>query len=105
MARPSTKTPDEKLRIVLAVLKGELSAAEAGRRHGVSEQTISNWRRAFLDAGRAGLATNKDRRHNSREAALEAEIEDLKAALGEAHVQLRVWKRSADLLPPSRTSR
>lgn len=66
MAKPSAKTPDEKLRIVLAVLEGELSAAEAGRRHGVSEQTISNWRRAFLDAGRAGLVSGEDRRHSGR---------------------------------------
>ena len=34
-----------------------------------------------------------------------AELEEVKAALGEAHVELRVWKRSADLLPPSRTSK
>jgi transposase len=53
MARPSTKTPEEKLRVVLAVLRGELSAADAGRRNGVAEQTIHNWKKAFLDAGRA----------------------------------------------------
>ena len=34
-----------------------------------------------------------------------AENEELKAALGEAHVQLRVWKKGAEYLPPSRTSR
>jgi transposase len=35
-----------------------------------------------------------------------AEIEELKAALGEAHVQLRVWKKSAEgRLGPSATSR
>jgi len=34
------------------------------------------------------------------------EVEELKAALGEAHVELRVWKRSAEhRLGPSRTSR
>jgi transposase len=42
---------------------------------------------------------------NSRERALLAELEEVKAALGEAHVELRVWKRSAELFPPSRTSR
>ena len=32
MARPPMKSADEKLRIVLAVLKGELSASDAARR-------------------------------------------------------------------------
>jgi transposase len=37
---------------------------------------------------------------------LEAEIEELKAALGEAHVELRVWKKSAEYrLGPTRSSR
>jgi hypothetical protein len=31
MARPLTKTTDQKLRIVMAVLRGERSAAEAAR--------------------------------------------------------------------------
>ncbi|WP_370270603.1 hypothetical protein [Streptomyces sp. V4I8] len=46
------------------------------------------------------------RRVSGREERLEAEIEELKTALGEAHVELRVWKKSAeDRLAPSRTSR
>ena len=104
MARPSKKTPEQKLQIVLAVLRGEVTAVEAGRRNGVSEQAVHNWKRTFLEAGREGLEKGA-RRASSRELELEAENEELKAALGEAHVQLRVWKRGADSLPPSRTSR
>ena len=37
MARPSKKTPEQKLAIVLAVLKGDASVAEIARRSGVSE--------------------------------------------------------------------
>ncbi len=59
MARPSKKTPEEKMRVVLSVLRGEATAAEAGRKAGVSEQTVSNWKRAFLDSGRAGLETGR----------------------------------------------
>ncbi len=86
------------------MLRGELTAAEAARRGGVSEQTVHNWKRAFLEAGREGLAQGR-RRRSSRELELEAECEELKAALGEAHVQLRVWKKGAEYLPASRTSR
>ncbi len=31
MARPSKKTPEQKLHVVMPVLRGEASAAEAGR--------------------------------------------------------------------------
>lgn len=104
MARPSKKTTDQKLRIVMSVLRGEHSAVEAARRNGVSEQSVHNWKKQFLDAGRHGLEKGVGRR-SSRELELEAENEELKAALGEAHVQLRVWKKGAEYLPPSRTSR
>ena len=48
MAKASNKSPEEKLRAVLSVLRGELSAAAAGRRAGVSEQTVHNWEEAVL---------------------------------------------------------
>ena len=47
MAKASKKSPEEKLRVVLSVLRGELSAAAAVRRAGVSEQTVHNWRFGF----------------------------------------------------------
>lgn len=105
MARPSKKSAEEKMRVVLSVLRGEVTVAAAGRKAGVSEQTVSNWKRAFLESGRAGLVDGARTRRTSRELELEAENEELKAALGEAHVQLRVWQKGAEYLPPSRTSR
>ena len=45
------------------------------------------------------------RRRSAREGELEVENEELKAALGEAHVQLRVWRKGAEYLPPLGTSR
>lgn len=51
-----------------------------------------------LAAGRAGPST--------REQQLEAEVAELTQALGEAAVEIRVWKKSAEgRLGPSRTSR
>ena len=81
MAKASKKSPEEKLRVVLSVLRGELSVAAAGRRAGVSEQTVHNWKKAFLKGGRDRLALGA-RRRSGREAELEAECEELKAALG-----------------------
>ena len=53
MARPSKKSPDEKMRVVLSVLRGEVTVAEAGRKAGVSEQTVSNSRVPRVRSGRS----------------------------------------------------
>lgn len=105
MARPAAVAAEEKVRIVLSVLAGEVTVAEAARRAKVSEQSVGNWKRQFLEAGRTGLATGKSG-PSTREQQLQTEIEDLTQALGEAHLQARVWKKSAEgRLGPSRTSR
>lgn len=65
---------------------------------------MGTWTRQFLEAGKAGLTTAAAKT-TSREAQLERENDELKAALGEATVELRVWKKSAEHLPPSRISR
>lgn len=92
MSRPPARSPEDKERIVLAILRDELSVAEAARREGVSATSLSKWRDQFLEGGRTALATPA-RGPSSREAQLEAEIEQLNAALGEAHMELRVWKK------------
>lgn len=96
---------EKKIRIVLSVLQGEVSVAEAARREKVSEQAIGNWKRQFLEAGRAGITAGRSG-PTSREEQLEAEVADLTQALGEAAVEIRVWKKSAEgRLGPSRTLR
>ena len=47
-----------------------------------------------MDAGRDRLVRGS-RRRSSRELELMAENEELKAALGEAYLQLRVWSKRA----------
>jgi transposase-like protein len=55
MPRPRMHSLDLKLKVVLSVLSGESSQAEAARRHGVSETSIGKWREQFIKAGREGL--------------------------------------------------
>ncbi len=105
MSRPPTIPAEKKIRIVLSVLQGEVSVAEAARREKVSEQAIGNWKRQFLEAGKTSLVAGKTG-PSSREEQLQAEVAELTQALGEAAVQIRVWKKSAEgRLGPSRTSR
>lgn len=89
----------------MSVLAGEVTVAEAARRAKVSEQSVGNWKRQFLEAGKTGLVAGKSG-PSTREQQLEAEVAELTQALGEAHLEARVWKKSAEgRLGPSRTSR
>lgn len=101
---------EQKLKVVLSVLAGEMSMSEAARRNGVATATVAKWRDRFVEAGRAGLEeglsgpgggmTDAERR-------LRAEAEQLKLALAEATVQLRIWQKGAEAVDqvPSKTSR
>lgn len=96
---------EKKARIVLSVLAGEVTIVQAARKEKVSEQSISRWKAEFLEAGKTALASGKSG-PSTREEQLEAEVADLTQALGEAAVEIRVWKKSAEgRLGPSRTSR
>lgn len=105
MGRPPVIPAERKTRIVLSVLAGEVSIADAARKEKVSEQSIGRWKADFLEAGKTALAAGRSG-PSTREEQLEAEVADLTQALGEAAVELRVWKKSAESrLGPSRTSR
>jgi transposase len=105
MARPPVVPSETKVRIVLSVLAGEVSMAEAARREKVCETSIGKWKAEFLEAGKTALTAGRSG-PTSRESQLEAEVDDLTRALGEAAVELRVWKKSAEgRLGPWRTSR
>ena len=105
MGRPPSIPAEKKTRIVLSVLAGEMSIAEAARKEKVSGQSIGRWKAEFLEAGKTALVAGRSG-PSSREEQLEAEVAELTQALGEAHLEARVWKKSAEgRLGPSRTSR
>jgi transposase len=55
----------------------------------VSETRVGKWKRQFLEAGAVGVEAGGKAGPNATERALLDEVEDLKGALGEAHVELR----------------
>jgi transposase len=105
VGKPSNKSAEEKARVVIAVLRGELAAVEAARLNGVSEQSIHNWKAVFLEGGRARLGERATPRPSNREAVLEAKVAELTAAIAEADVQLRTLRQGVQTLPPTQTSR
>lgn len=101
MGKPAKHSVDFKARVVLSVLRGEITGAEAARRHGVSETSICKWKEQFIAAGRAGLQRSGGAPLSSEQTRLAAQVEDLTHALGEAHVELRLLKREGAGLPPT----
>ncbi|MGW1378239.1 transposase [Streptomyces sp. NPDC002446] len=105
MGRPPILPTDQKFALVLRVVTGELTAAEAAREAGVSEQSVSNWRRQFIEGGRDGLAGGggRDAEVASLIADLTQENANLKATIGELYIELRKYSRSlAGRSPASR---
>jgi transposase len=101
LPRPPVHPIETKLKIVLSVLSRELTAAEAARRHGISETSIGKWKDQFLAGGRTGLEHGAQRGPSGRERQLEAQLDEVTRALGEAHVELRVLKRGGPAGCPS----
>ncbi len=102
---------EEKTRLVLAVLANEMTCAEAARRCGVSGVTMTKWKHQFLAAGAERLeevpSGPAGAKGNAEQRRLRLENEQLKLALAEATVQLRIWQRGAALADriPSQTSK
>lgn len=106
MGRRPFKSADEKLQIVLSVLRGEATQVELGRRLELSQTTISKWQKQFLEGARESLARGDNPRspNSKREDELAAQVEELTAALGEAYIELRLWRKKGALYPASRSS-
>lgn len=106
MGRKPFRTPDEKLQIVLSVLKGETTQTDVARRLGMSQTTIAKWQKHFLDGARESLARgdNVKTEATKREEELTDQVEDLTSALGEAYAELRVWRKKGALYPRSPSS-
>ena len=107
MGRKPFKSPEEKLQVVLSVLRGEVTQVEAARRLQMSQTTIAKWQKQFLDGAHESLARGENAAGppSRREEELQGQVDDLTQALGEAYVELRVWRKGGALYPPSRPSR
>lgn len=80
-------TPQQKLELVMASLRGDRSVAEICREHEISETLLRRWRDQVLDAGAERLAGPQER---SAQAELRKKIRELERALGRKTYELEV---------------
>jgi transposase len=86
---------EEKIRIVLDGLRGEMSIAELCRREGIAESVYYKWSKDFLEAGKQRLAGDTARAANADEVKdLRREARDLKEVVAEQTLELRLLKKS-----------
>jgi transposase len=55
MSRPPVFSAEDKIRIVLSVLAGEMTIAEAARRNKLSKTSIGKWNQQFLASTAAAV--------------------------------------------------
>jgi transposase len=86
---------EEKIRIVLEGLRGEISIAELCRKEGIAQSMYYGWSKEFLEAGKRRLAGDTAREATSDEVkTLRADARQLKEALAEATLENRLLKKS-----------
>ncbi|MBT2386682.1 helix-turn-helix domain-containing protein [Streptomyces sp. ISL-11] len=95
--RPHSLPTEEKVKIVLSVLSGEESVQQAALRSHVSEQSVWNWRRRFIEAGHMGLCGEVVQKKPEDDAEEQHQLIELKIALGEIYLELfRLRSQSTD---------
>jgi len=80
---------------VLSLLRGDATAAELCRRHGMSEGTLSKWRERFLGTGEAALVGGRTK--DNATSLLEQENQALKDALAESVLRHELPKKTRRL--------
>jgi len=86
---------EEKIRIVLEGLKGEISISELCRREGIVSNLYYRWSKDFLEAGKKRLQGDTTREATSSEVnGLRSENEQLKQLYAELSLKYRLLKKS-----------
>ena len=86
---------EEKIRIVLEGLRGEVSIAELCRKEGINPNLYYNWSKDFLEAGKKRLQGDTAREATSSEVTnLKKENAQLKALVAEISLKNRILKKS-----------
>ena len=86
---------EEKIRIVLAGLRGEESIAALCRREGIAESLYYKWSKEFLEAGKRQLYGDTARQETAPEVKeLRSEALSLKECVAELTLENRLLKKS-----------
>jgi len=83
-------TAKRKAAVVMSIVKGETSAAEAARKHSLTIAEIERWQEQFFAAGENALRV----RPKDEEAAKDEQIERLQRKVGELVLDIDILKEA-----------
>ena len=92
MAKRRQFTPEFKVRVVLDILIGIQSQAEACRKHGIGANLLSLWKSVFLE--RAHLVFDSDSSHSAEQ----VRIAELEQVLGRMTLGNEILKKASSRL-------
>lgn len=93
-------TAKRRLALVLSIVKGETSVAEAARKHGLTLAEIEEWQERFLAAAENALRA----RPKDEEALKDEQLKKLKQKVGELVLDLDILREAAKGRPTDPTT-
>jgi transposase-like protein len=88
---PKRWTAKRRATLVLCILRGETSVAEAARQHGLTVAEVEEWQERFLTSAENGLRSKP----LDEEALKDAQIKRLKQKVGELVMDIDILKEAA----------
>ncbi len=94
MGQRSKLNAEQRMDLVLQLLRKEAPAVQIARRGGISEQTLYRWRDEFLQAGKHALNGKGSQSEQAKAVSrLNAQIADRDQVIGELTIANRVLKK------------
>jgi transposase len=90
-------SPEFKAGVVLDVLTGRMSPAEATRKHGLGANLLSTWKAMFLQRAHAAFQADDQRSDE------QARIAELERLVGQLTMEREILKKASMLLAPAAT--
>ena len=82
-------SPEFKAQVVLEVLSGVKTAAQACREHGLKDSVLSHWRREFIERAPELFAGNAAHEQS------EAKVAELERMIGQLTMELNIAKKAS----------
>ena len=94
MGQKSKLNAEQRMELVLQLLRKEAPAVQIARRGGISEQTLYRWRDEFLQAGKQALNGKGSQSEQAKAVSrLNAQIAERDQVIGELTIANRIFKK------------
>ena len=96
MPTPTSISPEQRVQVVLALLRKEDSLESLARKAGVSATSLGRWRDDFVEAGKSALGSGKVVQNQlARQVeSLQSELSGRDQVIGELTVANRILKKT-----------